>query len=127
MKYISILLAFALMVICLVYAVLFINNPYKFTENAVSHAFLFMGSFSFSITCFFAYIIDEMGEENDILRSKLYKGTYQMSNSNVKSKVEMVINTLMDIDVDGETMQYILEKIGMEEQMQHQLTSGGIR
>ncbi len=74
MKYISIFLAFALMVICLIYAVLFINNPYEFTENAVSHAFLFMGSFSFSITCFFAYLLEEMQIENDELRSKLYGG-----------------------------------------------------
>jgi hypothetical protein len=45
-----------------------------------------------------------------------------------KSKaVEMVIKTLQDIDIDGETMQYILEKVGMDEQMLHQLTPGGIR
>jgi hypothetical protein len=49
------------------------------------------------------------------------------TNPDVKSKVEMVIKTLIDIEIDGETMQHILEKIGMEEQMQHQLTPGGIR
>jgi hypothetical protein len=50
-----------------------------------------------------------------------------MSDPTVKSKVEMVIKTLQSIDVDGETMQYILEKVGMDEQMQHQLTPDGIR
>ena len=50
-----------------------------------------------------------------------------MSDPAVKSKVEMVIKTLQSIDIDGETMQYILEKVGMDEQMQHQLTPGGIR
>ena len=36
-------------------------------------------------------------------------------------KVQLVIDTLRDIDVDGETMQYILEKVGMEDQMLKQL------
>ena len=47
-----------------------------------------------------------------------------MSDPSTKSKVEMVINTLRGIDVDGETMQYILKQVGMEEQMLHQLTGG---
>ena len=39
----------------------------------------------------------------------------------VTDKVLSVINTLKDIDVDGETMQYILQKVGMEDQMLKQL------
>jgi len=35
--------------------------------------------------------------------------------------VNRVINILREIDVDGETMQYILEKVGMEDQMTRQL------
>lgn len=35
--------------------------------------------------------------------------------------VNQVIETLKEIEVDGETMQYILEKIGMEDQMLKQL------
>jgi hypothetical protein len=35
--------------------------------------------------------------------------------------VEEIISMLKHIDVDGETMQYILEKVGMEEQMLRQL------
>ena len=35
--------------------------------------------------------------------------------------VNRVINILRDIDVDGETMQYIIEKVGMEDQMLKQL------
>ena len=34
---------------------------------------------------------------------------------------EAVISRLKAIDVDGETMQYILEKVGMEYQMHRQL------
>jgi len=41
--------------------------------------------------------------------------------------VEEIIEMLKHIDVDGETMEYILDKVGMTEQMQHQLTPGGIR
>jgi ribosomal protein S6 len=36
-------------------------------------------------------------------------------------KVNEVINTLRSIDVDGETMQYILEQVGMTDQMLRQL------
>ena len=36
-------------------------------------------------------------------------------------KVQLVIDTLRDIDVDGETMQFILQKVGMEDQMLKQL------
>lgn len=38
-------------------------------------------------------------------------------------KVQSVIDTLREIDVDGETMQYILKKVGMEDQMLKQLIS----
>ena len=36
-------------------------------------------------------------------------------------KVDQIIQQLKDIDVDGETMQYILEKVGMDDQMHRQL------
>ena len=36
-------------------------------------------------------------------------------------KVETIISLLNEIEVDGETMQYIIEKVGMEEQMLKQL------
>ena len=36
-------------------------------------------------------------------------------------KVERIISLLNEIEVDGETMQYIIEKVGMEEQMLKQL------
>ncbi len=35
--------------------------------------------------------------------------------------VNAIINMLKEIDVDGETMEYILREIGMEEQMLRQL------
>jgi len=37
------------------------------------------------------------------------------------ANVNRVINILREIKVDGETMQYILEKVGMEDQMLRQL------
>ena len=38
-----------------------------------------------------------------------------------KVVVDTVINLLIDIDCDGETMQFILKKVGMEWQMLRQL------
>ena len=40
---------------------------------------------------------------------------------NNKVLVDAVIKLLNDIDCDGETMQFILEKVGMEYQMLRQL------
>lgn len=37
------------------------------------------------------------------------------------SKVDAVIQYLNSIEVDGETMEYIIRKVGMEEQMLRQL------
>ena len=37
------------------------------------------------------------------------------------ANVNRVINILREIEVDGETMQYILQRVGMEEQMLRQL------
>jgi len=39
----------------------------------------------------------------------------------MNSKIENIINTLKEIEVNGEQMQYIIEKVGMEEQMLKQL------
>ncbi len=61
------------------------------------------------------------------VRRVLKENTMLMRDPSVKAKVDAVIGTLKGIDVDGETMQFILKEVGMEEQMQHQLTPGGIR
>lgn len=37
--------------------------------------------------------------------------------------IEKIIAALKELDVDGETTQYILEQIGMDEQMAVQLTT----
>jgi hypothetical protein len=63
---------------------------------------------------------------NEGLRLKFFKGTdiiptSQCSDSDTMKKVNEVINTLRSIDVDGETMQYILEQVGMTDQMLRQL------
>lgn len=61
------------------------------------------------------------------VKKALQEDTQLMSDPTVKAKVQMVIKTLKEIDVDGETMQHILEQVGMSEQMLQQLTPGGIR
>jgi hypothetical protein len=40
-----------------------------------------------------------------------------------KDKLNEVINKLLEFDLDGEDTQYILEQIGMDEQMAIQLTT----
>jgi hypothetical protein len=47
--------------------------------------------------------------------------TSQMQDLRVRDKVERIISDLSHIGVDGETMQYILENVGMEVQMLRQL------
>ena len=42
---------------------------------------------------------------------------------NKRNKVSKIIDLLTQIDVDGETMQYILDKVGMSDQMLKQLIS----
>lgn len=61
------------------------------------------------------------------VRKVLKESTMLMRDPSVKAKVDEVISALKDIDIDGETMEFILKEVGMEEQMQHQLTPGGIR
>ena len=39
----------------------------------------------------------------------------------MNSKIENIINTLKEMEVNGEQMQYILEQVGMENQMLKQL------
>jgi hypothetical protein len=47
--------------------------------------------------------------------------TSQMQDLRVRDKVERIISDLSHIGVDGETMQYILENVGMEDQILRQL------
>jgi hypothetical protein len=47
--------------------------------------------------------------------------TSQMQDLRVRDKVERIISDLSHIGVDGETMQYILKNVGMEDQMLRQL------
>ena len=50
--------------------------------------------------------------------------TNQMKESNYNQlMINDIINKLRIIDVDGETMQYILDKVGMSDQMLKQLIS----
>jgi hypothetical protein len=57
---------------------------------------------------------------------KSYRVIYEtplMESSFKRDVVKEIIKKLQTIDVDGETMQYILEKVGMEDQMLKQLIS----
>ena len=48
--------------------------------------------------------------------------TAQMQESiTLKCKIEDIITELKFLEVDGETMQFILQKVGMEDQMLKQL------
>lgn len=38
-----------------------------------------------------------------------------------KSRINFIIQTLNEMDVDGDTMQYIIEQVGMNDQMLRQL------
>jgi hypothetical protein len=44
-----------------------------------------------------------------------------MENATVRWEVQNIIDKLRFLEVDGETMQYILEKVGMHDQMLRQL------
>jgi hypothetical protein len=44
-----------------------------------------------------------------------------MQDLKIRVKVERIISDLSHIGVDGETMQYILEQVGMHDQMLRQL------
>jgi hypothetical protein len=48
-------------------------------------------------------------------------GSFMMIDPHNKKVINEVIKNLKEIEIDGESMQYILEKVGMEEQMRHQL------
>ena len=49
--------------------------------------------------------------------------TYLMNDPSIEYAVHHIIDMLRTIDIDGETMEYILEQVGMEEQMFKQLSS----
>ena len=57
-----------------------------------------------------------------LAEGKLLKESYMMSvDSDVNSAVLQALSILKDANIDGETMQYILEELGMDEQMWKQL------
>lgn len=53
--------------------------------------------------------------------------TYLMSDPSIEFAVHHIIDMLRTIDIDGETMEYIIEQVGMQEQMRHQLSSKEIQ
>ena len=55
---------------------------------------------------------------SELIKSKTIIKSVLESNIN---EVESIIDSLRNIDVDGETMQYIIEKVGMSDQMLRQL------
>ena len=60
--------------------------------------------------------------ENNYFKSyHIVYETAQMESSINRTYVNDIINKLRAIDVDGETMQYILKEVGMEDQMLKQL------
>jgi hypothetical protein len=56
--------------------------------------------------------------------TKENKGSYLMSSDKkINSKIEEIINYLNSIDIDGETMEYILTRVGLDDQMLSQLSN----
>jgi hypothetical protein len=49
------------------------------------------------------------------------KYSFQMANPTVKWKIKGIIEELNFLEVDGETMQYILREVGLDNQMLRQL------
>jgi hypothetical protein len=62
-------------------------------------------------------------EDNYFKSYQVIYETPQMESTFKRDVVMDIIKKLRAIDVDGETMQYILEKVGMEDQMLKQLIS----
>ena len=60
-------------------------------------------------------------EDNSFKSYHVIYETPQMEKIADRKVILNVIQQLKDIEVDGETMQYILEKVGMEDQMLKQL------
>lgn len=57
------------------------------------------------------------------LNESLNENTVLMQNLDILAQVRDVIQTLKNIEVDGETMEYILHQVGMEDQMANQLVN----
>jgi hypothetical protein len=65
------------------------------------------------------------GYERDCFKEEFERPsvpTFLCHSDDIHNVVKDVIQKLKDIDVDGETMQYILKEVGMEEQMLKQLS-----
>lgn len=58
------------------------------------------------------------------VRKVLRENTLLMKDPSVSQKVMQIIKMLMEIDVDDQTMEFILKQVGMAERMQRKLTSG---
>lgn len=60
-------------------------------------------------------------EDNSFKSYRVIYETAQMENATMRWEVQNIIDKLKFLEVDGETMQYILQKVGMEDQMLRQL------
>jgi hypothetical protein len=63
-------------------------------------------------------------KQNNILRSKI-RGLIleELSSPMQDPRTNQIIQMLKDMEVDGETMEYILRQVGMEDQMSNQLVN----
>ena len=55
------------------------------------------------------------------VRKMLRENTLLMKDPSVSQKVLQIIKMLMEINVDDQTMEFILKQVGMAERMQHKL------
>ena len=59
------------------------------------------------------------GKKEGVLKEKAWP--QKMVDARTATKVNNIISLLKQIDIDGETMEYILKKVGMDAQMKKQL------
>jgi len=64
--------------------------------------------------------LDFEDDEDEMFEAKLYKESRDMLPME-NPKVDTIIQMLKDIDIDGETMEYILRQVGMDDQILNQL------
>ena len=102
-----------------------VDNNETFVMSVTDHDSIMRGSHDIEIAL---DLKDKEVIENNwygLFEVKEEPPTYQCTNPETLDKVNEVIKTLKTLDngdcVDGETMQYILERIGMTDQMLRQL------
>jgi hypothetical protein len=66
----------------------------------------------------FSEFMNEGGNLDEEVRKLIKEQTILMkSHPSVTPKIEMVIDTLNDVEIDADTMKYIIDKVGLKHQI----------